>query len=198
MSLSALLLLGACGAGTVAAEPRNAPGLVVTEAFLELPGVARVAVAEADLGAQGKGEAKDVSASLSSPGAPDLVIEAPASSWDLAANMVQFSGGVVATRGDVVLRCQSLDVRFDAENRVELAEADGPVHLSRGSLEARSQRALLTGATGRVDLLGDASLDEPSGRLSGKRIVLWLDDDRVECDDCRLVVDGSKLVHGDR
>jgi lipopolysaccharide transport protein LptA len=198
IAFPAVLLLGACGGAGVAADPGPTPGLGLTDATLDLPSVGSFTVAEASVDVEGKGKARTVHASLQSPGAPELVIEAPSSEWDLAAGSVLFTGGVVVNRGDVQLHCRTLALRFDGDHRVELAEATGEVRLDRGSLHAQAEAATLVGATGRLELHGAAKLQEPAGTLVGARIVLWLDDDRVECADCRLVVDGSKLLHGDR
>jgi len=121
------------------------------------------------------------------PGPAPLVIASHRSTWSLRDGTMVFEGEVEATRGEVVLGCDRLEVRYRDE-RVEEAVASGEVRVRRGEREARSARAVLTTADGRVVLEGDPVLRDGARRLTGERIVLFLDDERVECERCRVEI----------
>ena len=126
-------------------------------------------------------------------GAPPLEIEAPRSEWDLKARSVRFEGGVNAVRGEVHLSADKLVVQMAQARRVESAFAEGSVRVSRGERRAGSERATLDAATGELRMEGDPWIEEGANRMTGAQITFWLDDDRVVCDRCRLVVDGEAL-----
>jgi lipopolysaccharide export system protein LptA len=123
-----------------------------------------------------------------------LEIEAPRSTWDLAERVVRFEGGVEAVRGPVRFSSDVLTVWFSGPDRVERAVAEGHVRVTRGARSAQGDRAELKPDTGEVVLTGNPKLSEGASELEGIRIVLWLDDERVTCEQCRLVVSGGALV----
>jgi lipopolysaccharide export system protein LptA len=172
-------------------------GLEVRQAELRLGERAVLAAREAHLDAEGRGEAREIRADLrSSTEAPPLEISAPRSSWDLKAREVRFSGGVELKRGDARMTCQEMVVRFREPGQLEAAEATGEVRFQQGERRARAERASLDGPSGRVELLGHPELEEGPHRMAGQRVILWLDQERVECEDCRLVVEPGAIGAG--
>jgi lipopolysaccharide export system protein LptA len=65
--------------------------------------------------------------------------------------------------------------------------------LTQGERLASADTAVLEAAAGRITMLGHASLREAGNRMDGEPIVVFLDDDRVECVGCRLRVDGAGI-----
>ncbi len=131
-------------------------------------------------------------------GGPDLQIDAPRSSWDLKKHIARFEGGVVVTRGAVVLRCDRLDVTYADGDTLDTVVATGSVKVEHGPRRAESDRAELLAKTGRITLTGNPRLAEDASTLWGARIVLWLDDEKADCEGaegapCRLVVAGTAL-----
>ncbi len=126
--------------------------------------------------------------------APPLRIEAENAEWLFAEQMTRFAGQVVATRADVTLRCDVLTVRFSSPERVERARAEGGVVVEQGSRRAEAAVAELIAQTGELVLTGSPSVTEGGHRLAGERITFWLDQERVECQSCQLVVDGAGIV----
>ena len=82
-------------------------------------------------------------------------------------------------------------------DRVDRAEATGGVEVTRGDRVATGAQAVLEAQTGEVRLTGQPVLSEGPNRMSGVAITLFLDEERVVCDGCRLVVEG-KAVLGDQ
>ncbi|MSQ00489.1 MAG: hypothetical protein EXR71_01185 [Myxococcales bacterium] len=131
-------------------------------------------------------------------GGADLHIDAPRSSWDLKKHVARFDGGVLVTRGPVVLRCDRLDVTYADGGTLDMVVATGNIKVEHGVRRAAADRAELIGKTGRITLTGNPRLSEDASTLVGERIVLWLDDDKADCEGtagspCRLVVAGTAL-----
>jgi lipopolysaccharide export system protein LptA len=139
------------------------------------------------------GDGHGVGASATLPGPPPLTVTGERSSWRLRDGVVLFEGSVQAVRGEVTLSCDQLEVLYAGE-RVEQARAAGDVRVVRGGRVARGATAVLTTATGEVVLEGAPTLEEGPNRMSGERIVLWLDDERLECVRCRLEVEGQAVA----
>lgn len=178
---------------------RSAEPLVVSEDGPPMRGVSLV-VGDNDVTlsldgawveADGSGHGVDAHATVG--GTPPLVITGKRSRWDLKGGTVVFEEGVQAVRGDVTVFCDTLDVTY-AGDRVEKAVASHHVRVVKGGREARGDTAVLTTADGRVELQGSPSITEGANRMSGERIVLFLDDERLECDACRLEVAGEAVA----
>jgi lipopolysaccharide export system protein LptA len=197
-----LIVIGAVGWWIACAVPpdRIAPARSVDAAppisGLEVivgaePEVVRLSMAGAWVEEDGSGRGVDARAEIG--GAPPLVVTGERSSWRLADGIVVFEGGVTATRGEVVVTCPRIEVRYQDERVVE-ARATGGVRVSRGERRAAGDQAVLTVADGRVTIDGGRpTVTDGPNTLSGERISLFLDDERLECEKCRLEVAGSAV-----
>ena len=173
-----------------AAEPAPAPAalLVAEQATVTLEGItisARQALVDDD----GTGRAEVVQAD-----APPLNITADRADWSFTARTARFEGNVVATRADVTLRCALLTVDFQRPDRIEHARASGGVQVTQGARTASSQQAELTAEDGMLVMTGAPRITDAGNTLTGERITLWLDQERVECQRCTLVVDGEAIA----
>jgi lipopolysaccharide export system protein LptA len=139
------------------------------------------------------GSGRGVQARAEVPGPAPLIIASHRSTWSLRDGTMVFEGEVVATRGDVELACDRLEVQY-RDDRVDRAVATGEVRVLRGKQEARGSRALLTTTDGRVTLEGDPVLRDGARHLRGERIVLFLDDERVECEQCRVEISADAVL----
>ena len=184
-------------------QPPMSSALELEDFTLEVGERVSVHATRGVLQTSGRGHGEEVQAVLSTetaasdsaPGAapPPLKIEADRSDWDLSRQEVSFEGGVTLVRGAFTLTCQELKVGFASPEQVDWAVATGDVEISRDELRAQGQKAELTAATGRVVLTGSPELHEGPNRLRGNRLVLWLDQERVECESCELIVHGDGL-----
>jgi lipopolysaccharide export system protein LptA len=186
MSLLALLLMACAGH---ADPPEQAPKLQVQGAVVTLPDGSELSAEAATLSSEGLIEATGVKGREGT-----LEIEAPITSWDLKNRTASLSGGVVARRGPVRVQCAEMVVTLSGPGRVEQAVAKGDVRITHGKRVGRSRSALLSTADGRIVLTGSPVLRDGANQMTGSRIVLFLDEERVVCDDCRLQIDPEAVA----
>ena len=190
--MSWLLLLWACAD---AAPPPAAAGMRLEGVVAVAPSGTTLTAARVD-GAVGGGAAEGVGGALVADGSVPLEVTARHSTWDLAAGELHLAGDVVAVRGGARLTCAEADVFFDAEGAVRRIEARGDVVLVQGARTGRAGAAVLDAGPGRVTLRGGASLAEPPHHMAGEPIVVFLDDERIECETCRMRIDGAGIGRG--
>ena len=99
----------------------------------------------------------------------------------------------MARRGALTLRCQTLTVSYGADNTFRSAVASGEVVAERPPYKAGGERATLELSDGSLVLEGEPWLTDDVSALTGAQIIFRLDDERVDCTDCRLVV-GAELL----
>ena len=162
----------------------------VTVEMGQQEGATIVGMEEAWLDDDGSGRGSRPLAEVVGP--PQLVITGQTVQWSLRDGVVVFDGEVEVVRADVVLRCVRLEVTYRGD-RVERAVAQGEVRVTKGDRFAQGESAVLTVDDGRLELSGGVSLREGPHELTGERVVLFLDAERVECDQCRLEVDGRAV-----
>lgn len=188
-----VLMLAACAD----AAPRlEKPDIVLEDVVATAPSGARVSAAEAVAVPGGPGSAVAVAATLPGPGPSPLEITAATSSWDLRGGQLTLEGNVVAIRGPARLTCDAAAVHFDKAGEVVRIEAHGSVILEQGDRTGRAETAVLDAGQGRVTLRGDATLAEPPHWMAGEPIVVFLDDERIQCESCRMRIDGASVGQG--
>jgi lipopolysaccharide export system protein LptA len=117
-------------------------------------------------------------------GAPAWYVTAAESTWDLRGRAARFVGDVEVRRGDLRLRCRSLEARWrEAAGGpvLDAMDAEGPVELSLATRTARADRAVLRPDAGVLDLRGAVRLSLDGGTMEGLEVTLHLDDARVAC-----------------
>jgi lipopolysaccharide export system protein LptA len=187
------IAVATAGCITTAPEAPRLDHVELEGVEVEAEGV-RLSMASATLEKDGTGTGEVVTGTRYSR--PPLEIEAPRTNWDLKARSAVFEGGVTAKRGEFTLRCDTLTVSFSGggpSDAVERATAEGNVTISRDQRTATGERAELDGATGEVVLTGNPTLVEGANRLTGEVVRLFLDDERISCEKCRLVIDGDAI-----
>jgi len=184
--MMALALMLACAGH---ADPVSAEDLEVKGGQLTLADGTAVQVESGKVSLDGRGTAENV---VAKDGA--LQITAPRTEWDLKSRTAILSGGVVAQRGAVELRCETMEVDFSSPGRVQRVTAVGQVRIHHGDRRGASAKAVLTTADGTIVLTGTPTLSDGANQMSGERIVLHMDADRVICDECRMVIDPSAVV----
>jgi lipopolysaccharide transport protein LptA len=193
---ASFLVAMACVTGAVEAPGPQEPMLrpSVTDVEISLGGSdGLVAQAEeAVLAADGRLQSR--ATHLGSEQGPGLDVSADVATWDFKTKKVLFVGNVVAIRRDLVLSCERLEVAWKGGSRVESAQATGGVRIERGGLRASGERAHLDVNSGRLELGGSPELSQGAQALKGRVIVLFLDDERVECQGCALHVQEEAVL----
>jgi lipopolysaccharide export system protein LptA len=149
----------------------------------------------------GRGQGWDVQASLTvDPGTeepasppPELRIEADRSQWDLKGRTVLFEGNVRTTRGEMHMVCDQLDVQLGEGDAIETAAAQGAIRVTHAERVATGERAELFADRGELIITGNPIVVEGGNSLAGERITLWLDDDRMDCEACTLVMENPGI-----
>jgi lipopolysaccharide export system protein LptA len=186
--LSALLLCACGGPPTEQVLPLPAAA-VFTGVELAWPAGALVLhAARAEAADPERGVATEVEATADGGGGAELQIRAARASWDLDQQSVVFAGAVEARHGEFTLTCEHLEARFDSPERLVSAEARGQVRVLHRGRVASGEHALLDVPAARLELTGVPSLQDGRRTLSGERIVLYLDETRLECERCTLAV----------
>ena len=184
----AMLLIG-CGTPPPATPAHR---LVAEDAVLsvEAHGLT-VHARQATVGDNGEGSARSVRAD-----APGLEITSDHSQWRFSDQTATFTGQVRVTRGDTLLTCQALTVSLGDGEQIRDAVASGGVVVSQAGRRAEAEQADLDGATGRIVLTGSPALLQERRTLTGERITIWLDDERVDCEQCTLTLNGDAIGGG--
>jgi lipopolysaccharide transport protein LptA len=185
--LLTVLALGAC-APLVESGPSDGRTVLgeVSIYGVANAGEVEATAAEVDLSEEQVVVGTDVEVSVSS--AIPLSVSAEHSVWEMSSLTASFSGSVVATRGQFSIECDELLVEYSSESEVTRATATGGVSLSRGEWSGSAETANLDLVEGVVTLSGNSSIDGSGNRLQGTSIRVFMANERVECDDCTMVV----------
>lgn len=89
-------------------------------------------------------------------------------------------GGVVAVQADMTLKCDELQALYDDKGVVSTLTARGNVHLTQPGRVARSGQALFNNQARTILFTGAPKVWERENTLEGDRIMVWVDEDRVE------------------
>lgn len=92
--------------------------------------------------------------------------------------ILEYSGGVVATRGDMVIRADALTVFLPADGAEGVAfqriEASGNVTISAGQQRAAAERAVVDMAAQTVVMTGNVNVEDGPNRLAGQTLTVNL------------------------
>ncbi|HWV38920.1 MAG TPA: LptA/OstA family protein [Vulgatibacter sp.] len=81
-----------------------------------------------------------------------------------------FGGGVIATRGDLEVRCPTVVAHYDKRAKIREVVCEGPVSATQGGKTMTSQAGSFDNATGMLHLEGGTTLVEAGRRFSGERL----------------------------
>ena len=105
-----------------------------------------------------------------------------------------FRGNVIARQGDVTIRASRVEATYSATVKgITKAVAEGGVTVTTGTKVGKSDRAEFNNDERTIVLSGEPRLWEEGSILEGKQIVFHVDDGRVECFECSIDVDPSKV-----
>lgn len=133
----------------------------------------------------------------STDGAP-FKITADKVTHDFGRHRTTFSGNVVATRGDLVMRASRLVTVGADDGRIDRAWTEGgPVRVVQGDRRGSAQRGTFVGGGQRLVLEGDPVVTEGDSSLRGDRVTFFVGQGRVEVARPRAVFPLKKLQEGE-
>lgn len=105
-----------------------------------------------------------------------------------------FRGNVIAKQGDVRLMANQIEAEYSkVANGIVKAIAQGQVTVTSGAKVGKAARAEFNNDQRTIVLSGEPRLWEEGTVLEGRELVFHVDDGRVECFECSLVVDPSQI-----
>lgn len=134
-----------------------------------------------------------LSKSGSSTNAPlrETIITSDKIDFDYNEGVILFDEHVVVDDPQFVMRSDRLLVFMESTNDVSQVMAVGNVVFSNEMRSATCDKAVYTRKDGQVVLSGDVRLKtegETTGEVRGKKVVIWVDDERVE------VLEGARIT----
>lgn len=174
-----------CACGSLAVEPVDPREPPLQEVTLAIEGGPELTLAGAWIDAEGDGRGVEALATV--PGHPPLEIRSDRSEWRLSERRISFTGAVRAVRGELTLVADKIEVSL-VEEGVDRAVAEGGVRITHQGREATAERAIFEPQRDRVELKGDPRLRHAGRTMRGHRMVIYLDDERVVCEDCRVTM----------
>ena len=116
------------------------------------------------------------------------VITSDSLEFDYRRSIAVFEKNVVVEDAQIRMESDRLTVMFDETREIKSVTASGHVRLTNADRTAVCERAVYLAKTGEVVLTGNATVSRGRDSVSGSRITLWIDDERVLCEPGRLVV----------
>lgn len=105
-----------------------------------------------------------------------------------------FKGNVVARQGDVTIRAMRVEALYSKQaNAIVKAVAEGGVTVTSGTKVGKADRAEFNNDQRTVVLSGEPRLWEEGSLLEGREIIFHVDDGRVECYECSIDLDPTRL-----
>lgn len=105
-----------------------------------------------------------------------------------------FRGNVRARQGDVRLLADQIEAEYSkAANGIVKAVAQGQVTVTSGAKVGKASRAEFNNDQRTIVLSGEPRLWEEGTVLEGREIVFHVDDGRVECFECSIDVDPTRI-----
>ena len=105
-----------------------------------------------------------------------------------------FRGNVVARQGDVTIRATRVEALYSKQaNAIVKAVAEGGVTVTSGTKVAKADRAEFNNDQRTIVLSGEPRLWEEGSLLEGREIIFHVDDGRVECFECSIDLDPTRL-----
>jgi lipopolysaccharide export system protein LptA len=99
--------------------------------------------------------------------------------------IVVFTGHVKATRGDLTINSEKLEVFYekrkggeDTTKAVEKIIATGQVRITQGERIGTGHRAIYEKPAEKITITGEAQVWEGPNRVSGERIIFFINEDR--------------------
>lgn len=157
----AALLWAACAVGAQEVRLPAAPALVVSK----------------------PAASADASAGSTNAVARESVITAKRIEFDNKEGVILFDEDVLVDDPQFLMRSDRLLVFMEGTNDVQQVMAVGRVNITNANREASCDKAVYTKKDGQIVMTGNARLKQQgkqAGDVTGERITIWVDDERME------------------
>lgn len=131
----------------------------------------------------------------------ESVITADKVEFDNKEGVILFDQNVLVDDAQFQLRADRLLVFMEGTNDVQQLMAVGRVSITNDARSASCDKAVYTKKDGQIVMTGNAQLMQKGGQageVSGNRITIWLEDERIEVLPARVVLPAGTLNKGDR
>ncbi len=117
--------------------------------------------------------------------------------YDYKEAKIYFEENVNVNDPEFKLRADRVIVIMEGTNDIKQVRCMGNVELRSEDRTARCAEAVYTKASGKIVMTGDATLQRANDSVWGRKITIWVDDERMECEPVNMVlspgaVSGSK------
>lgn len=128
----------------------------------------------------------------------ETVITASRLEYDYMESVVLFEDNVKIVDPQFTMTADRVLVFLEGTNDVRQVRAVGNVVLVSEGRSARCAEAVYTRGDGRIvmsgDARGDAVLQRAKDQIWGRKITIWLDDQRMECTPARMVIQPETIA----
>lgn len=97
-------------------------------------------------------------------------------------NRALYQGNVKARMPELTILGQRLEIKFNEKEGDSFFVQD-KVEMYHKNRHAKSERAIIERSTNKILLEGNASVDSKGNIISGKKITLYMDEDKIEVED---------------
>lgn len=118
----------------------------------------------------------------------ETVITSDQMVFDYKKHVAEFKGHVVADDGTMLVKSEKMLVYFGETNQIQAIKADGNVTIHSEDKDGSADVATYRAKDSSVQLQGNAKVTRGTESVSGKEIVIWLNDDKM------VVKNGSRLI----
>ncbi|NLF84815.1 MAG: hypothetical protein GX571_01745 [Lentisphaerae bacterium] len=126
----------------------------------------------------------------------ETVITASRMEYDYTESAVLFEENVKVVDPEFTMTADRVIVLLEGTNNLKQVRCLGNVVLVSEDRSARCAEAVYTKADGRIVMTGDAVLQRAKDQIWGRKITIWVDDERMECEPARMVIQPTS-VKGD-
>lgn len=127
----------------------------------------------------------------------DTTITSSRMEYDYAKSSIIFEENVKVQNPEYTMTCERLIVMLNSTNDVKWIKASRNVILVNGDRSAKCDEAVYTKADGKVVMTGrEVVVQRAKDQMTGTKITIWLNDERVECEPARMVLQESTVNSG--
>ena len=131
----------------------------------------------------------------------ETVITSNRMEYDYKTAAILFEENVKVVDPEFTMTADRVIVLLESTNELKQVRCLGNVVLVSEDRSARCSEAVYTKKTGQIVMTGDAVLQRAKEQIWGRKITIWVDDERMECEPARMVLqsptgkdNGKKLL----